>query len=86
MPEIGGYFEKLGTSSGPPGSGGDLVPADATEKKPVARNFWYADVLHMLWGVTPRAATTQLDSIGSRFNVLNTPISTTAPIDAKTHV
>jgi hypothetical protein len=27
------------------------VPADATEKK--TRNFWYADVLHMLWGVTP---------------------------------
>jgi hypothetical protein len=28
----------------------------------------------------------RLDSISSRFNVLNTPISTTAPIDAKTHV
>jgi hypothetical protein len=27
-----------------------------------------------------------LDSISSRFNVLNTPISTTVPIDAKTHV
>jgi hypothetical protein len=27
-----------------------------------------------------------LDSISSRFNVLNMPISTTAPIDAKTHV
>jgi hypothetical protein len=27
-----------------------------------------------------------LDSIGSRFNVLNMPISTTAPIDDKTHV
>jgi hypothetical protein len=31
-------------------------------------------------------AATCLDSISSRFNVLNTPISTTAPIDAKTHV
>jgi hypothetical protein len=28
----------------------------------------------------------KLDSISSRFNVLNTPISMTAPIDAKTHV
>jgi hypothetical protein len=27
-----------------------------------------------------------MDSISSRFNVLNMPISTTAPIDAKTHV
>jgi hypothetical protein len=27
-----------------------------------------------------------LDSINSRFNVVNMPISTTAPIDAKTHV
>jgi hypothetical protein len=26
-----------------------------------------------------------LDYISSHFNVLNTPISTTAPIDAKTH-
>jgi hypothetical protein len=27
-----------------------------------------------------------VDSIGSRFNVLNMPISTTATIEAKTHV
>jgi hypothetical protein len=27
-----------------------------------------------------------LDSISSHFNVLNMPISTTSPIDAKTHV
>jgi hypothetical protein len=27
-----------------------------------------------------------VDSISSHFNVLNTPISTTAPIDTKTHV
>jgi hypothetical protein len=28
----------------------------------------------------------ELDSISSCFNVLNMPISTTAPMDAKTHV
>jgi hypothetical protein len=31
-------------------------------------------------------STTSVDSISSHFNVLNMPISTTAPIDAKTHV
>jgi hypothetical protein len=31
-------------------------------------------------------ASDRLDSISSRFNVLNMLISTTAPIDAKTHV
>jgi hypothetical protein len=31
-------------------------------------------------------APSEIDSISSRFNVLNMPISTTAPIDAKTHV
>jgi hypothetical protein len=33
-----------------------------------------------------KAACVGVDSISSRFTVLNTPISTTAPIDAKTHV
>jgi hypothetical protein len=32
------------------------------------------------------AVAVALDSINSRFNVVNMPISTTAPIDAKTHV
>jgi hypothetical protein len=36
------------------------------------------------WGIVSLRQT--LDSISSRFNVLNTPISATAPIDAKTHV
>jgi hypothetical protein len=34
----------------------------------------------------PKNVYSWLDSISSRFYVLNTPISTTAPIDAKTHV
>jgi hypothetical protein len=50
----------------------------------------YRENLEFLTKRTPTAnpgyAYEWLDSISSCFNVLNMPISTTAPIDAKTHV